>query len=144
MKSKIHWPTKTNGVPDKVPSVEFKNVDFSYPDAEEKVISGVSFVAKAGETTAFIGSTGSGKSTLINLVPRFYETTGGDILVDGISIRDYEKDDLLNICQISLMRISNRAGRMCRVAKNNGFRLRGQFARNQKFSFLTIRFRLLI
>ena len=95
MKSKIHWPTKTNGVPDKVPSVEFKNVDFSYPDAEEKVISGVSFVAKAGETTAFIGSTGSGKSTLINLVPRFYETTGGDILVDGISIRDYEKDDLM-------------------------------------------------
>lgn len=93
--SKIHWKKKTNGTPDKVPSVEFKNVDFSYPDAEEKVISNVSFVARAGETTAFIGSTGSGKSTIINLVPRFYEATSGDILVNGISIKEYEKDDLM-------------------------------------------------
>lgn len=93
--SKIHWKKETSGVPDKVPSVEFKNVDFSYPDAEEKVISNVSFVAKAGETTAFIGSTGSGKSTIINLVPRFYETTGGEILVNGISIKDYAEADLM-------------------------------------------------
>ena len=93
--SKIHWKKETNGIPDKVPSVEFKNVDFNYPDAEEKVISNVSFVAKAGETTAFVGSTGSGKSTLINLVPRFYETTAGDILIDGISIKEWAQDDLM-------------------------------------------------
>ncbi|MBR0479936.1 ABC transporter ATP-binding protein [Candidatus Saccharibacteria bacterium] len=93
--SKIHWKKQTNGTPNKVPSVEFKNVDFSYPDAEEKVISNVSFVAKAGETTAFIGSTGSGKSTVVNLVPRFYETTAGEILINGISIKEYEKEDLM-------------------------------------------------
>ena len=93
--SKIHWKKETNGIPDKVPSVEFKNVDFNYPDAEEKVISNVSFVAKAGETTAFVGSTGSGKSTLINLVPRFYETTAGDILINGISIKEWAQDDLM-------------------------------------------------
>ena len=66
-----------------------------YPDAEEKVLSDVSFVANAGETTAFVGSTGSGKSTLINLVPRFYEATAGEILVNGISVKEYEKDDLM-------------------------------------------------
>ena len=93
--SKIHWKKKTNGIPDKVPSVEFRNVSFSYPDAEEKVISNVSFVAKAGETTAFIGSTGSGKSTIVNLVPRFYEATSGEILVNGIPIKEYEKNDLM-------------------------------------------------
>lgn len=92
---KVRWKKKTVGTPEKVPSVEFKNVDFSYPDAEEKVISNVSFVAQAGETTAFIGSTGSGKSTLINLVPRFYEATGGEILVNGISVKDYSEEDLL-------------------------------------------------
>ncbi|MBQ3280351.1 ABC transporter ATP-binding protein [Candidatus Saccharibacteria bacterium] len=94
-KEKIHWPSKTKGVPDKKSSVEFKNVDFSYPDAAEKVLDDISFVAEAGKTTAFIGSTGSGKSTLINLVPRFYEATSGEILIDGISIKDYAKDDLM-------------------------------------------------
>lgn len=94
-KEKVHWVPKTKGVPDKKSSVEFKNVDFSYPDASEKVLYNVSFVAKAGETTAFIGSTGSGKSTLINLVPRFYEATAGEILIDGINIKDYAQDDLM-------------------------------------------------
>ncbi len=93
--SKIKWKEKTNGMPEKTASVEFKNVDFCYPEAEEKVLNGISFVAKAGETTAFIGSTGSGKSTLINLVPRFYEATSGEILVNGLSIKEYEKDDLI-------------------------------------------------
>lgn len=92
---KIKWEKKTKVKPSKTASVEFKNVGFSYPGAEEKVLSKVSFVAKAGETTAFIGSTGSGKSTLINLVPRFYEATEGEILVNGVSIRDYAKDDLI-------------------------------------------------
>lgn len=94
-KEKIHWVPKTKGVPDKKSSVEFKNVDFSYPDAAEKVLDNISFVAEAGKTTAFIGSTGSGKSTLINLVPRFYEATSGEILIDGINIRDFAKDDLM-------------------------------------------------
>lgn len=94
-KSKIHWRDKTDGVAEKTPMVEFKNVDFSYPDAEEKVLDNISFKAVAGETTAFIGSTGSGKSTLINLVPRFYEATDGEILINGISIKNYEKDDLM-------------------------------------------------
>ena len=94
-KEKIHFPEKTKGVPDKKSSVEFKNVSFSYPDAPEKVLYNVSFVAEAGKTTAFIGSTGSGKSTLINLVPRFYEATSGEILIDGINIKDYSEDDLM-------------------------------------------------
>ncbi|MDO4611526.1 MAG: ABC transporter ATP-binding protein [Candidatus Saccharibacteria bacterium] len=95
MPGEIHWKEKTHGVPEKLPSVEFRNVDFSYDGAEEKVLENVSFVAKAGETTAFIGSTGSGKSTLINLVPRFYEATAGEVLVNGINIRDYAKEDLM-------------------------------------------------
>lgn len=92
---KVKWPHKTKGVPEIVPSVEFKNVDFCYSAAAENVLSNISFVARAGETTAFIGSTGSGKSTLINLIPRFYEPTGGEIIVNGISISDYEKNDLM-------------------------------------------------
>lgn len=94
IKPKFKWHEQTNGVPDKNTTIEFRNVGFSYPNAEEKVLSGISFVAKAGETTAFIGSTGSGKSTLVNLIPRFYEATEGEIMIDGINIRDYEKDDL--------------------------------------------------
>ncbi len=92
---KVHWKEKTIGVPASTPSVEFKNVDFYYTSAGEKVLDNISFVAKAGETTAFIGSTGSGKSTLINLVPRFYEPTSGEVLVNGININNYEKDDLM-------------------------------------------------
>ena len=92
---KINLRSKTHGVPEKTPSVEFKNVDFIYPEAEDKVLDKISFKALAGETTAFIGSTGSGKSTLINLVPRFYEATDGEILINGLSVKDYEKKDLM-------------------------------------------------
>ena len=93
---KIKFTKTTHGIPEKRPRVEFKKVDFSYPDAPEKVLDDISFVAEAGQTTAFIGSTGSGKSTLINLVPRFYEATSGEILIDGINIREYSKDDLIS------------------------------------------------
>jgi len=92
---KVKWKKETKGVPEKVPSVEFRNVDFDYEGAGEKVLENVSFVARAGETTAFIGSTGSGKSTLINLVPRFYEATSGEVLINGIDIRDWAKEDLM-------------------------------------------------
>ena len=95
-KNKIDWLDKTDGVPEKTSSVEFRNVDFCYPEASEKVLDGISFVAHAGETTAFIGSTGSGKSTLINLVPRFYEATSGEILVNGLPVKKYAKDDLIS------------------------------------------------
>ena len=92
---KIKWPAETKGIPSKSPVVEFRKVDFRYPGAEEKVLDNITFTANAGEVTAFIGSTGSGKSTLINLVPRFYEATSGEILVNGINIRNYTKDDLI-------------------------------------------------
>ena len=77
-------------------TVEFKNVSFKYPDGEEYVIENVSFKANMGETIAFIGSTGSGKSTLINLVPRFYDATEGEVLVDGINVKDYTQEFLHN------------------------------------------------
>ena len=79
---------------DKKGYVEFKNVCFRYPDASEDVISDINFTAMPGTTTAFIGSTGSGKSTLINLIPRFYDVTEGAIYVDGVDIRDVKQKDL--------------------------------------------------
>lgn len=94
-KSQIVWRDKTFGKPSLSPSVEFEHVSFSYAKAEEKVLDDVSFLAKAGETTAFIGSTGSGKSTLINLVPRFYEATAGTVRINGLDIRDYAQADLM-------------------------------------------------
>ncbi|MTM91834.1 ATP-binding cassette domain-containing protein, partial [Turicibacter sanguinis] len=81
---------------DRVGEVEFRNVSFKYPDAEEYVIENISFKANRGETVAFIGSTGSGKSTLINLVPRFYDATEGEVLVDGMNVKDYKQSDLNN------------------------------------------------
>ena len=77
--------------------VEFKDVYFRYPDAEEDVLENISFTANPGTTTAFIGSTGSGKSTLINLIPRFFDVTGGKILIDGINIKDVTLHDLREI-----------------------------------------------
>lgn len=74
--------------------VEFKNVSFKYPDAEEYLLENISFKAKKGETVAFIGSTGSGKSSLINLIPRFYDATSGEVLVDGINVKDYKQEFL--------------------------------------------------
>lgn len=94
-KTKIVWKDQTVGKPALAPSVEFEKVSFAYPKADEKVLSDISFKANAGETTAFIGSTGSGKSTLINLVPRFYEATEGVIRINGIDIKDYAQDDLM-------------------------------------------------
>lgn len=79
---------------DKRGLVEFKNVSFRYPNAEEDVLSNITFTANPGETTAFIGSTGSGKSTLINLIPRFYDVTAGEILVDGVNVKDVKQHNL--------------------------------------------------
>ena len=79
---------------DKKGIIEFKNVCFRYPNAEEDVLSNISFTANAGETTAFIGSTGSGKSTLVNLIPRFYDVTSGEVSIDGIDIKDLKQYDL--------------------------------------------------
>ena len=93
--------TIKDGIIDKITNeikgeVEFKNVDFKYPDGEEYVLKNISFKAKKGEVVAFIGSTGSGKSTLINLIPRFYEVTAGEVLVDGINVKEYTQSFLHN------------------------------------------------
>ena len=93
--AKIKWRKETVGKARIRPRIEFRNVGFAYHGAEEKVLDGVSFVAEAGQTTAFIGSTGSGKSTLINLVPRFYDATEGEILVNDIPLKDYAQKDLM-------------------------------------------------
>ena len=75
-------------------TIEFKNVSFKYSDDAEYVLRDINFISKPGETTAFIGSTGSGKSTLVNLIPRFYDVTDGEILIDGVDIRDISQHDL--------------------------------------------------
>ena len=79
-----------------VGTIEFKNVSFKYPDADEYLLKNISFKVEKGETIAFIGSTGSGKSTLINLVPRFYDATDGEILIDGINVKEYTLESLNN------------------------------------------------
>ena len=83
--------TKTNN---EVGTVEFKNVSFKYPDADEYLLKDISFKANKGDTVALIGSTGSGKSTLINLIPRFYDATEGEVLVDGINVKNYTQEFL--------------------------------------------------
>lgn len=87
---------KKDGEVGKEGTVEFKNVSFQYPGAADYVLENVSFIAGKGETVAFIGSTGSGKSTLISLIPRFYDATEGEILVDGVNVKDYTQEALHN------------------------------------------------
>ena len=87
---------RTDGEAGKTGEVEFQNVSFHYPDAEESVLQGITFTAHKGETVALIGSTGCGKSTVINLIPRFYDATGGRVLVDGVDVRDYDQKALRN------------------------------------------------
>ena len=77
--------------------VEFKNVSFRYPDADTEILEDINFTAKPGETTAIIGSTGSGKSTIVNLLPRFYDVTGGELLIDGVNVKDVSQKDLRDI-----------------------------------------------
>ena len=88
--------TQASGDPACPGQVEFRNVSFRYPDAEEYVLKDISFTAKRGETVAIIGSTGCGKSTVVNLIPRFYDATEGQVLVDGVDVRDYDQRSLRN------------------------------------------------
>lgn len=91
---KIKDGSQTTGLPGQAGKVEFKQVSFAYPDAKDPVLEDISFTALPGQTVAFIGATGSGKSTLIHLIPRFYDVTSGSVLVDGIDVRDYRLEDL--------------------------------------------------
>lgn len=88
--------TKENGIDGKKGEVEFRNVSFCYPYAEKDVIEDISFTAHKGETIAFIGSTGCGKSTVINMIPRFYDATKGEVLVDGVNVKEYTQKALRN------------------------------------------------
>lgn len=88
--------TKENGIDGKKGEVEFRNVSFCYPDAEKDVIEDIYFTAHKGETIAFIGSTGCGKSTVINMIPRFYDATKGEVLVDGVNVKEYTQKALRN------------------------------------------------
>ena len=83
--------------PDKKGLVEFKNVSFRYPDADTEILEDINFTAKPGETTAIIGSTGSGKSTVVNLIPRFYDVTEGELCIDGVNVKDVSQKDLRDI-----------------------------------------------
>ncbi len=94
--SKIIDGDKTEGKTNLVGEITFKNVSFTYPGGSAPVIENISFSAKHGETVAFIGSTGSGKSSLVNLIPRFFDATEGEILIDGINVKDYKLESLLN------------------------------------------------
>ncbi len=85
-----------NGETKEEGTIEFKNVSFKYPDADEYILENISFKVKKGETVAFIGSTGSGKSTLINLIPRFYDATEGEVLIDGVNVKEYTQESLHN------------------------------------------------
>lgn len=88
--------TKTEGISGEEGEIEFRHVSFCYPDAEKEVLEDISFTVHKGETVAFIGSTGCGKSTVINMIPRFYDATGGEVLVDGVNVKDYTQKALRN------------------------------------------------
>jgi ATP-binding cassette subfamily B protein len=88
------WDPPTPISPERRGRIEFREVEFRYPGAEEPVLRSISFVANQGETTAIVGSTGSGKSTLINLLPRFYDASGGAVLIDGVDVRELDRQDL--------------------------------------------------
>ncbi|WP_340024843.1 ABC transporter ATP-binding protein [Paenibacillus sp. FSL K6-1096] len=95
-------PRLKNGAVTRFPAdsetvLEFRDVSFKYPDAEEEVLDNISFTVKRGETVAFIGSTGCGKSTLLNLIPRFYDATGGEVLVKGLNVKEYDQQVLRSI-----------------------------------------------
>ena len=92
---KIKSGTRTQGLPGVKGEVSFENVSFTYPDAESPVLEHITFSVKEGETVAFIGSTGSGKTTVINLIPRFYDVSAGAIYLDGVNIKDYEQKALV-------------------------------------------------
>ncbi len=77
--------------------MEFRDVEFRYPGAEEPVLCGISFTARPGQTTAIVGSTGAGKTTLVNLIPRFYDVTGGSVSIDGMDVRQMRQEDLWHI-----------------------------------------------
>lgn len=95
-KPRIVEGKETKGVPGREGEVEFRRVSFKYPDAADYVLENISFTAKKGETVAFIGSTGSGKSTLVNLIPRFFDATEGEVLVDGVNVKEYTFETLHN------------------------------------------------
>lgn len=95
-KSQITFKDQMTETPSEIPSVEFKHVTFSYGEKSEAIIEDISFVAKSGQTTAFIGSTGSGKSTLINLVPRFFDATEGEVLINNLNIKEYTENVIMD------------------------------------------------
>ena len=113
--TKISLEDGTIDKSDNLGIVEFKNVSFKYPDAEEYILENISFKVEKGQTVAFIGSTGSGKSTLINLIPRFYDVTDGEVLVDNINVKDYKLEHLYN----KLGYVSQKAIMFDETVKNN-------------------------
>lgn len=135
--SKILEGSVEEGVPGKRGEIEFRNVSFRYPDSEEYVLENISFTARQGETVAFIGSTGSGKSTLVNLIPRFYDVTEGEVLVDGINVKDYRTENLRN----KLGYVSQRAVMFSGTVESNvAFGDRGRDSRTREAAMEEVKY----